>query len=102
MNVGRYYNRIPSIVYRLGYEVLRGYSWQKYLWILEDFERMHRKFRKGLNGVYFPNLRFICFKLMEKYGISYCFRVPMIRTVRKKPRLDRVFDLLCCGFDEEE
>ncbi len=84
----KYYNRIPQIIFRLGYKVLEGYSWEKYLWILEDFEKMHKKFERKEGLTYFPNLRFICFKLMEKYGIRYTFVVPMVRTKRKQARLD--------------
>ena len=94
MGLKRYYNRIPSIIWRMGYDVLDGYSWTKYLSILDDFEKMHKKFVKGAGLVYFPNLRFICFKLMEKYGIRYRFYVPMIRTFRKRARLDELCEEL--------
>jgi hypothetical protein len=84
----KYYNKIPWIIDQMGYDVLKGYEWKKYCWILQDFEEMHRIFNKSLKGkIYFPNMRFICFKLMEKYGIGYRFRVPLIRTNRKRKRL---------------
>lgn len=92
-----YYNRIPQIIFRLGYKVLEGYSVEKYWCMLEDFEKMHLKFdamEKEDGVVYFPNLRYICFRLMEKYGVRYTFKVPMVRTMRKKPRLDTLWDVL--------
>lgn len=93
----KYYNRIPQIIFRLGYPVLEGYSVEKYWWILEDFEKMHKKFEKKKGVVYFPNLRFISFKLMEKYGIRYTFHVPMVRTKRKQLRLD----ILWCELNKD-
>lgn len=90
----RYYNRIPQIIDRLGYIFMEGYTYAKYLAILDDFEKMHYKFNRELRKetvVYFPNLRYICFRLMEKYGISYTFHVPMVRTKRKQKRLDELW-----------
>lgn len=93
----QYYNRIPQIIFRLGYKVLEGYTYEKYLWMLEDFKKMHERFNmmvKGDGVVYFPNLRYICFRLMEKYEVKYTFHVPMVRTMRKRGRLDELWDIL--------
>jgi hypothetical protein len=90
----KYYNRIPMILGKLGYPILEGYTWEKYLEMLNDFEKMHQKFMKRDGVSYFPNLRFICFKLMEKYGVRYRIKVPMVRTLRKKERLDLLWDEL--------
>jgi len=94
----QYYNRIPQIIFRLGYKVLEGYSYEKYMWMMEDFKKMHERFDREVKGeegvVYFPNLRYICFRLMEKYGVRYTFHVPMVRTMRKRPRLDKIWDRL--------
>jgi hypothetical protein len=96
----KYYNRIPYIISRMGFSVLEGMDENKYTWILEDFGKMHYEFNKTKGSLYFPNLRFICFKLMQFYGIGYTFKVPLIRTLRKKERLDTLWELLRDNINE--
>ena len=44
---------------------------------------------------YFPNLRFICLKMLERHDAEFGFRIPLIRTPRKlKPLQDLWTQLL--------
>jgi hypothetical protein len=96
--IGRkYYNRIPLIVWKLGFG--KGIIWDstKYKDIVQDFKDMNFVFcttgkRTKWNRRYFPNLRFIALKLMEKHGAVFSFKIPFIRTKRKKKVLGDLWD----------
>lgn len=90
----QYYNRIPTIIQRLGlpYRI----NVQDPRAIVEDFKALHYAFdHTSLERKYFPNLRFICFKMLERHGAEFGFHVPLIRTPRKlQPLQDLWFHLL--------
>jgi hypothetical protein len=90
----KYYNRIPTIFLKLGLGPL--FEWDRtqitYDKILCDFKILHNVFeycqkRKKWNRKYFPSLRFVAVKLLEKYGATCQFKVDFIRTKRKRKAL---------------
>lgn len=89
-----YYNRIPQLIsYCTG---LRPILNNASPFILHEFQQMHYQFDNGLavkwKRSYFLNLRFVALKLMEKHGIVYPYRVPFVRTLRKKKYLTSLFN----------
>lgn len=90
----RYYQRIPSILYKLG--IGKTIDWDEsqetYAEIIDEFKSMNYHFEKlnstyGWNRKYFPNLRYIASKLLTKRGFKVNFKVNFIRTSRKNKRL---------------
>jgi len=91
----KYYNRIPSIIEMLGLPYRLQVS--KPLEVVNDFKSIHYAFERLAppDRKYFPNIRFICLKMLERHGASFGFRIPLIRTPRKlKPLQDLWMDLL--------
>lgn len=90
----KYYNRIPEII-----KFCTGLApiIQNTSLIINEFNIFHFKWDHGLsekvNRIYFPNLRFIAFKLMEKHNIIYPYNVSNVRTVRKRKYLNSLFEL---------
>lgn len=85
----KYYNRIPTIIQRLGlpYRI----HVKDPLEVVNDFKAVHCAFDQQTlpDRKYFPNLRFICLKMLERHSATFGFRVPLIRTPRKlKPLQD--------------
>ena len=90
----QYYNCIPSIiVYCTGLRPTINCSVNV---ILNDFTKMHYQFNNGLANKwkrsYFLNLRFVALKLMYKHGMTYPYKVPFLRTLRKEKYLNGLFD----------
>jgi hypothetical protein len=91
----KYYNRIPSIIKMLGlsYRITIADP----LEVVNDFKAIHYAFERLPQSArkYFPNIRFICLKMLERHGATFGFRVPLIRTPRKlKPLQDLWMELL--------
>lgn len=91
----RYYNLIPSFI-RYSCGLRPKLNDDAITNILSDFEKMHYQFDKDLKinwkRIYFPNLRFIAFKLMDKHGITYPYKVPLAHTLRKQKYLNNLFN----------
>jgi len=90
----RYYNRIPFIIKRCtGLKPELPYLTEM---ILGDFQQMHYQFDNGLavkwGRSYFLNMRYVALKLLEKYKVVYPYKVPYVRTMRKRKYLDILFD----------
>jgi hypothetical protein len=47
---------------------------------------------KGDERKYFPNLRFVALKLIEKYGGKFNLKIPFIRTRRKFKILEKIIN----------
>ena len=95
----RYHNRIPGILCSLGYCNLGGDagSARKYAAILQDFDTLTRVFsakHSALNRVYFPSLRYICTRLMQRHAVRMPLQIPRARTSKKRAALDATFDLM--------
>ena len=97
-NLRRYYNRIPGILCSSGhlkYEMVR--KPQLYDNVMSDFCELHHLFDKrkaSLNRVYFPNLRYICLRLLERHDVSLPLSIPRARTSKKLASLDETFDAM--------
>lgn len=94
---GKYYNRIPSILRRLGIPLKINFGDQ--VWLLEDviqdFKKMSARFEYVKEpGKYFPNLRYIALRLLERKNVVFELMIPFIRTERKFKVLDRMWDKL--------
>lgn len=92
----KYYNRIPQIILRISINLKP--SGVHEIWrIYDSFERLNEVFnntRHELNRKYFPNIRFVALKLMEKHGIKYPYKIPLLRTSRKRKQLEILFTSL--------
>ena len=102
----RFYNRIPAILCENGYIKLpRCRNPNAYDDIMDDFNELNEVFNKSkltLKRVYFPNLRYICLKLMERNGVFMPLKIPKARTSKKCLSLDETFDKMWHLINEEE
>ena len=98
-NWTRYYNRIPTILQILGFDRKINFGDQN-AFILEtvnEFKKLNAAFERlkpSLERKYFPNLRYIAFKLLQQQGAMFEYRIPFLRTPSKEKMLDRLWDLL--------
>lgn len=94
----KYYDNIPMILKGLGKErcfdpinfaqlesIVR-----MFLFVSEKFERTKIKYGRR----YFPNIRFVVFKILERHGIVPNYPVPMVRTSRKMKSLEALWESL--------
>lgn len=123
----RYYNRIPEILIDRGYKYRIKLPNIDYEEMYRYFKRMHflfnqyaeshlehRKWHKKESNnnketiascphcqtrVYFPNLRYIILKMLLKAGTEFEYNIPILRTKRKIPELDAVWDELTSEID---
>lgn len=95
----KFYNRIPQIIFRLGLGSV--FTWDRssetYNAIINDFKKLHHTFeycqkRQKWNRKYFPNMRFIAIKLLERYGAVCNFKIDFIRTKRKRKVLADIWN----------
>lgn len=97
-NYRLFYNRIPTIIRRLALpNVPDNRKPIDVEPILADFRRLHAAFnekKKSLGRSYFPNLRYVALRLMERYNLLPAYHIPFTRTFRKKKSLDVLFDQL--------
>lgn len=102
-NKGRiYYNRIPTILGMLGYEkkVQFGDSNELIRVIVNDFRILSSRFdkkKKGMGRVYFPSLRFVACKLLERYQVEFEYKIPFARTPRKLKGMEKIWESLLLG-----
>jgi hypothetical protein len=92
-----YYNRIPAILARLHLVPRSPSSTCTFQRIMEDFHRMHRVFseiKQRLGRIYFPNLRYVAVRLMERHRIRLPFTIPKTRTFKKQESLDTIYDTI--------
>ncbi len=92
-----FYNRIPCIMHRLGHKMLKiefGDSNAFLRQVVEEFREISWKFDQLGSGKYFPNIRFVVFKMLKRHGASINFFAPIIRTRRKYKPLDDLFNKL--------
>jgi hypothetical protein len=66
--------------------------------VMDDFERLEMAFARiktRLRRTYFPNLRFVALKLMDKYDIPYLHHyIPKTRTSKKNMELTVLYNEL--------
>lgn len=92
----KYYNHIPEIIGKVKGWYPEGVAKLDVPVLLLEFQRMSAKFDEGLRkkwGVkYFPNLRFVALKLIEKHGVTYPYHTPLVRTMSKKVYLNKMYE----------
>lgn len=97
-NFRLYYNRIPTIIRRLNLPHVQIRRTPMDIQpLLLDFIKLHEtwnKHKSKFGRSYFPNLRYIALRLMEKYNLMPPYTIPFARTFRKKKSLDLLFDEL--------
>ena len=94
-NGWKIYNRIPGLIGELGMTRPRMTNSQTYLAILKDFEQLHLiwpQVKEKFGRKYFPSLRYIALRLMEKSGMIPVIEIPLTRTAKKKVLLDEIYD----------
>lgn len=95
----KYYDRIPCIIKELGYPGRIHISDTVMKQILLEFHDMSETFdelkRGGMMDIkYFPNLRFVALKLMEKHGVQIDYHIPFIRVKKVYEKLLPVLDMI--------
>lgn len=92
--IPKLYNQIPLIIRKLGFGNCIEFkdSHKSYIGILKEFNEIHYKFnlKKNCERKYFPNLRFVALKLIEKWGGEFLVKIPFIRTQRKLSHLEQI------------
>lgn len=94
-----YYNRIPTILQMLGYQekIDFGDSNAFVRQLVLEFKQISQKFeqeKSNLERTYFPNLRFVAFKLLERSGAQFQYKIPFVRTPRKEKMLNELWEIL--------
>lgn len=109
----KFYNRIPEILdYHIYPHRIKVPMTIDYEEIYRDFKRMHHQFdlenlaRKRHSRIhkqaqkdcpeckeraYFPNLRYIVLRMLQDRGVEFEYKIPLLRTKRKLPVLDKVW-----------
>lgn len=95
----KYYDRIPCIITLLGYPGRIHMTDEILHKILRDFQDMSDTFeelkRGGMLDIkYFPNLRYIALKLMEKYNVQVDYYIPFIRVQKVYEKLEPIRALI--------
>lgn len=95
----QYYNRIPTILQMLGYQerIEFGDNNAFVRELVNDFKKISQRFEEvkaKLARSYFPNLRFIAFKLLERSGAVFQYKIPFVRTPRKEKMLNDLWEIL--------
>jgi hypothetical protein len=93
-----YYNRIPAILAGLSMLDYKNFNNAgKFANIVKDFERMHKVFyeiRDTLQRKYFPSLRYVALRLMDKHGVKMPIEIPLTRTTPKKAELGEIYETI--------
>lgn len=98
-NWSLYYNRIPVILEQLGYKRKINFNDQNafVLHIMNEFRKISARFEQikpQLERKYFPNLRYVVFKLLQENGAEFEYNIPFLRTPRKEKTMDELWLLL--------
>jgi hypothetical protein len=92
----QHYNRIPQIISRIYKLKPLNLTGDIITNIFKDFHCFHYQFNNDLRfkwkRSYFPNLRFVALKLLEKYGVQFPYSVPLVRTLRKRKYLNNLYN----------
>lgn len=96
-----YYNRIPVILDKLGYKrkINFGDESEFVRHIVNEFRKISARFeqmKSQLTRAYFPNLRYIVFKLLQENGAEFEYAIPFLRTPRKERMMDDLWEQLRC------
>lgn len=94
----KYYDFIPIIIKRiLNIRLFEQLNSEKISSIMRDFNALVSKYdqlKDELKRKYFPNIRYIVFKLLELHSIHPSYPVPFVRTNRKNKLLNSIWKTL--------
>jgi hypothetical protein len=93
----RYYDNIPLILRMLKYERLfKPITSEKFEELINDYKCLSTRFESIKTGRrYFPNIRYVVFKLLELHDINPNYPIPFARTSRKLKSLNELWSNLC-------
>lgn len=89
-----YYNRIPAILAGIGFRDFAYSNTKQFQDIMHDFDLMDKIFptiKAKLGRSYFPNLRYIAIRLMQRHGVALPCTIPLARTTRKLESLEQMY-----------
>jgi|APGre2960657404_1045060.scaffolds.fasta_scaffold01276_7 hypothetical protein len=93
----KYYSRIPTIIKHLNLtEYKSKNSVMVFLKVMDDFKEMDRIFnivKDTMSRAYFPSLRFIALKLLDRHQFTLPIAIPYARTAVKVDRLEHDYDV---------
>lgn len=91
-----YYNRIPYIVQQITKtNSAKPVHSDQYRAVMADFDRFCYLFdnhKHSFKRKYFPNMRFMALKLIERHGIELNYSIPLTRTMRKRKDLEFIWN----------
>ncbi len=95
----KFYDRIPCIIRLMGHPGRIHMTDRVMQRILRDFMEMEDAFNelKGMGLIpikYFPNLRYIALKLMEKHNVAVDYYIPFIRVKKVYEKLEPIRELM--------
>lgn len=94
--MGRFYDNIPIILKQAGYKsCFSKITATQIRDIIRDFKMLSSRYdnmKTSHSRVYFPNIRFVVLKLLERHGFTPKYKIPLVRTVRKKVALNKLWD----------
>jgi hypothetical protein len=90
-----YYNRIPFIIQQLdkvsSTQPVKSHQYQAIMKEFDQFCFWFDQNKHQMKRTYFPNMRFIALKLMERYGVQLNYEIPFTRTLRKRKDLEQIW-----------
>ena len=91
-----YYNRIPSILSMFGIRgpILNNDTFQKIIIDFNDISDAFDSFKHLLDITYFPDIRYIILRLLDKHNVKIPYKIPFINTKRKILQLDNTYKKL--------
>ena len=94
----KFYNRIPCILRYFNYPHKIIMKKNTLCNIINDFFKVNKWFEDvgkaefGMN--YFPNIRYMALKLMERNGVEFQYKVPFIRVKKVEERYDEIWNMI--------
>lgn len=96
--MGKYYDNIPIILKQAGFGSCYGkITATEIRDIVRDFKMLSSRYdnmKTNHKRVYFPNIRFIVLKLLERHGFHPRYKIPLVRTVRKSKSLNTLWEAM--------
>lgn len=91
-----YYNRIPYIIQQITKtNSTKPVHVTKYTNVMEDFDRfcyLYEQHKHVFDRKYFPNMRYMALKFIERHGIELNYNIPLTRTMRKRKDLEHIWN----------
>lgn len=91
-NLRLYYNRIPFIIQAITLQPpTKPINAEQYRNMLSDFDCFCSYFEQNkvdFKRTYFPSMRFVALKLMERWGVKCNYEIPFTQTFRKRKDLE--------------